>query len=48
VKNKVPVTIFEPNKQDVTGEWRKLHNKDLGNALSHVTNIISAIISKAA
>jgi hypothetical protein len=30
-KNKVVGRIFGPNKNEVTGGWRKLHNEELYN-----------------
>jgi hypothetical protein len=29
--NSVLRRIFEPKKDEVTGEWRKLHNKELND-----------------
>ena len=34
--------IFAPKRDDVTGEWRKLHNEDL-NDLKSAPNIIRVI-----
>jgi hypothetical protein len=28
-KNKVPRRIFGPKRDEVTGDWRKLHNEEL-------------------
>jgi hypothetical protein len=28
-ENRVPSRIFEPKRDEVTGEWRKLHNEEL-------------------
>jgi hypothetical protein len=28
-ENRVPRRIFEPKRDEVTGEWRKLHNEKL-------------------
>jgi hypothetical protein len=33
-KNRVLRRIFEPKRDEVTGEWRKLHNKELYNLYS--------------
>ena len=33
-ENRVPRRIFGPKRDDVTGEWRKLHNKELGDLYS--------------
>ena len=37
--------IFEPNRDEVTGEWRKLHNEDLHELFSS-PNIILFIKSR--
>jgi hypothetical protein len=34
LENKVPRTIFGPGRDEVTGEWRKLHNEELHNFYS--------------
>jgi hypothetical protein len=31
---RVPRRIFGPKKDDVTGEWRKLHNEELQDVYS--------------
>jgi hypothetical protein len=33
-ENSVLRRIFVPNKDEVTGDWRKLHNEDLHNLYS--------------
>jgi hypothetical protein len=33
-ENRVLRRIFEPKRDEVTGEWRKLHNKELHNLYS--------------
>jgi hypothetical protein len=33
-KNRVLRRIFEPKRDEVTGEWRKLHNEKLHNLYS--------------
>jgi hypothetical protein len=33
-ENRVLRTIFEPKKDEVTGEWRKLHNEELRDLYS--------------
>jgi hypothetical protein len=38
-ENKVLRRIFGPNRDEVTGEWRRLHNKEL-HALYSSPNII--------
>jgi hypothetical protein len=37
-ENRVLKRIFVPKRDEVTGEWRKLHNKEL-NGLYFSTNI---------
>jgi hypothetical protein len=44
-KNKVLRRIFEPKRDEVTGEWRRLHNKEL-YALYSSPNIIRVIKSR--
>jgi hypothetical protein len=41
-ENKVLRRIFGPKRDEVTGEWRRLHNKEL-NALYSSPNIIRVI-----
>jgi hypothetical protein len=41
-ENRVMRRIFGPKRYDVTGEWRKLHNKELRNLYSF-PNIIRRI-----
>jgi hypothetical protein len=38
-ENKVLRTIFGPKTDEVTGDWRKLHNEELRNLYSY-TNVI--------
>jgi hypothetical protein len=33
-ENRVPRTILRPRRDEVTGEWRKLHNEELHNLYS--------------
>jgi hypothetical protein len=33
-ENRVPRRIFGPKRNEVTGEWRKLHNEELHNLYS--------------
>jgi hypothetical protein len=33
-ENRVPRRIFGPKRDEVTGEWRKLHNEELRNLYS--------------
>jgi hypothetical protein len=44
-ENGVWKRIFGPNMDEVTGEWRKLHNEEL-NDLNSSCNIIRVIKSK--
>jgi len=34
-ENRVLRRIFGPKRDEVTGEWRKLHNEELNNLTSH-------------
>jgi hypothetical protein len=44
-ENRVLRRIFRPRRNEVTGDWRKLHNEELHNLYSS-PNIISMIKSK--
>jgi hypothetical protein len=44
-KNRVLRRIFAPKRDEVTGEWRKLHNEELRN-LYFSPNIIRTIKSR--
>jgi hypothetical protein len=44
-ENRVLRRIFGPKKDEVTGEWRKLHNEELHNMYSS-TNIMKQIKSR--
>ena len=44
-ENRVLRRIFEPKRDEVTGEWRKLHNEDLNNLYSS-PNILRVIKSR--
>jgi hypothetical protein len=33
-ENRVLITIFGPKRDEVTGEWRKMHNEELHNFYS--------------
>jgi len=41
-ENRVLRKIFRPKRDDVTGEWRKLHNEELSDLYSS-TNIFRLI-----
>jgi len=41
-ENRVLKRIFEPKRDEVTGEWRKLHNEELNNLYSS-PNIVRVI-----
>jgi hypothetical protein len=44
-ENRVLRSIFEPKRDEVTGEWRKLHNEEL-HILYSFPNIIMQIKSR--
>jgi len=44
-ENVVLRRIFEPRRDEVTGEWRRLHNEEL-NDLSSTPNIVRVIKSR--
>jgi len=44
-ENRVLMRIFGPKRDEVTGEWRKLHNEEL-NDLYSSPNIVRVIKSK--
>jgi hypothetical protein len=44
-ENRVLRRIFGPKRDEVTGEWRKLHNEEL-NGLYSVPNIVRVIKSR--
>jgi hypothetical protein len=45
LRNRVLRRIFGPKSDEVTGEWRRLHNKEL-YALNCTSNIIQVIKSR--
>jgi hypothetical protein len=44
-ENRVERRIFRPRRDEVTGEWRKLHNEEL-NGLYSLPNIVRVIESR--
>jgi hypothetical protein len=44
-ENRVLRKVFEPKRDEVTGEWRKLHNEEL-NDLYSLPNIVRAVKSR--
>jgi hypothetical protein len=44
-ENRVLRGIFGPKRDEVTGEWRKLHNEELNNLYSS-PNIVQVIKSR--
>jgi hypothetical protein len=44
-ENRVLRRVFEPKRDEVTGEWRKLHNEELHNLYSS-SDIIRQVKSK--
>jgi hypothetical protein len=43
-ENRVLGRVFEPKRDEVTGEWRKLHNEEL-NDLYSLPNIVRVVKS---
>jgi hypothetical protein len=43
-KNRVLRRVFEPKRDEVTGEWRKLHNEELSDLYS-LPNIVRVVKS---
>ena len=39
------LTVFGPKREEVTGEWKKLHNKDLSHLYS-LPNIVRVVKSR--
>jgi hypothetical protein len=45
LENRVLRRIFGPKRDEVTGEWRKLHNEEL-NGLYFLSNVVVVITSR--
>jgi hypothetical protein len=45
-ENRVVMRIFEPKRDEVIGEWRKLHDEEL-NVLYSSPNIVQVIKSRS-
>jgi hypothetical protein len=41
-ENRVPRIVFGPKRDEVTGEWRKIHNEEL-NDLNSLSNIVRVV-----
>jgi hypothetical protein len=43
-ENRVLRRVFGPKRDEVTGEWRKLHNEELNNlySLSHIVRVVKS------
>jgi hypothetical protein len=44
-ENRVLMNVFGPKRDEVTGEWRKLHNEKL-NDLYYLPNIVRVVKSR--
>jgi hypothetical protein len=44
-ENRVLRSVFGPKRDEVTGEWRELHNEEL-NDLYFLTNIVRVVKSR--
>jgi hypothetical protein len=44
-ENRVLRRVFEPRRDKVTGEWRKLHNEELSDLYS-LPNIVQMVKSR--
>jgi hypothetical protein len=44
-ENRVLRRIFGPKRDEITGEWRKLHNEELNNLYS-LPNIVRVVKSR--
>jgi hypothetical protein len=45
-ESRVLKRIFGPEREEVAGGWRRLHNEELHNCMNAVPNIISMIKSR--
>ena len=45
-ENRVLRKVFRPKRDEVTGEWRKLHNEELNDLLYSLPNIVRVIKSR--
>ena len=45
LENRVLRRVFGPKRDEVTGEWRKLHNEELRDLYS-LPNIVQVVISR--
>jgi hypothetical protein len=43
-ENRVLKRVFEPKRDEVTGEWRKLHNEELNDL--YLPNIVRVVKSR--
>jgi hypothetical protein len=46
LENTVPRTIFGPKRDEVTGEWKKLHNEELNDLYCSLKSILVIKITK--
>ena len=45
-ENRVLRRVFGPKRDEVTGEWRKLHNEELNDLYSLLPNIVRVVKSR--
>jgi hypothetical protein len=46
LKSRVLRKVFGPKRDEVTGEWRKLHNEELNDLYSSPNNIVRVVKSR--